>query len=208
MPEPGSTTDDPAGEELKEVSWLLGAEFQIGVLPARSGISAVIAGSRSAVFASALQALESSWRLEVDDRADMVLVGVGARGRVPTSEDLAEAVRQGLRVVRHGGKLILLSQAAGDVVSEAFSRRIQKSDLHRATSWADVFLFSKALPDDIEELGLVPLERPANVAKLAAHAPSLILISQADRVDARVRSEASQPGSAPLIDKKRFREAR
>jgi hypothetical protein len=94
------------------------------------------------------------------------------------------------RVVRRGGKVALLTRLGIDAIREAVrGSGLPRGDWDRALAWADVYLASASPADEVDELGLIPLDRPEQAARLAAMAPSFVAISQVDRVRATARSE-------------------
>ena len=105
-------TDEPpdherpraALRESAEVSWLLGCQFQIGVVPGVAGVGSVIAGLESAVREAGPEAVDAAWSFRVADRADLVVAGVGAPGRPTSIEELVEGIANASRLVRRGGQ--------------------------------------------------------------------------------------------------------
>jgi hypothetical protein len=181
-------TTGPA--ESAEVSWLLGSQFQVGGIPGRSGILEVVAGLTESVRARAATRLESAWKFTVDDRADLVIAGLGGPGRPARPSDLAAGLRQALRLGRRGGKVALLSRLSIEAIREAVRGRGQpQGDWEKANGWADLYLASAADPDEVEELGFIPLDRPEHAVKLASLAHSYITIGQADRTRAVLSDE-------------------
>jgi hypothetical protein len=196
--------------ESSEVGWLLGCQFQIGVLAGHSGVSKVIAGLDSAVMSEGAKAIDDAWTFRVDDRADVVVVGIGEPHEPTTLDNLALGILTATRLVRRGGKIVALSKARFDLgpslkrlrgvenPRSALNRlRGREADpdfpaakiIAEALGWADVYLHSAVDSDLIEDLALIPLDRPSEALKLASHAPSVILVSQADRTRALVVGE-------------------
>lgn len=180
-------------EESLEVSWLLGSQFQVGVIPAASGLLHVVSGQPATLRDRGSALLDEAWGFAVDDRADLVIAGLGGPGRPATADDLLDGLRQALRVVRRGGKVALLARVGIGTIREAVAGPgLPRGDWEKALAWADVYLASSAPADEVDELGLIPLDRPEQAARLAAVAPSLVAIGQADRVRASVRDEAGR----------------
>lgn len=178
------------GESL-EVSWLLGGQFQVGGIPADSGLLHVVAGLTGSVRDRGSALLDESWGFAVDDQADLVIAGIGGPGRPPSADDLLDGLRQALRLVRRGGKIALLSRLGIDTIREALrSPSLPRGDWEKALARADVYLASSADADDLDELGLIPLDRPEQAARLAASVPSFLALSQADRTRSTIREEA------------------
>jgi hypothetical protein len=169
-------------EEPTEVSRLLGSQFQIAGVAGRSGLLELIAGEASSVQIRGAAALDAAWLFNLDDRADLVIAGIGGPDRLATPADLVAGFRTALRAVNRGGKIALLTDLDLVAIREALrGPTLPGGDLEKALAWADVYLLSKAAADDVEDLGLLAIDRPSQAAKLAASAHSLVTISQADR---------------------------
>ncbi len=196
--------------ESSEVSWLLGCQFQVGVIPGASGAASVVAGIESAVRSVGALAVDEAWSFGVPERADLVVAGIGAPGRPTSIDELAEGLATAARLVRRGGKIVALSRAEGEP-GPALRRipaladsgaplgrlRGHESDpdypaarrLASALAWADVYLHSALDPDLVDDLGMIAIDRPEEARKLAANAASCTLLSQADRTRALVDGE-------------------
>ncbi len=196
--------------ESSEVSWLLGCQFHLGVVPGVSGTASVVAGLESAVRAHGAAAVDEAWTFRVAERADVVIAGIGAPGRPTSIDDLANGLDAAGRLVRRGGKVVALSRARGEP-GPAFRRIIAAGEPRVAVkvlrgheadpdflaarriaatlAWADVYLHSALDPDLVDDLGMIPLDRPEEARKLAAAAASCTLIGQADRTRVLVDGE-------------------
>ena len=74
------------------MSWLLGCQFHVGVVPGASGAASVVAGIESAVRAVGALAVDEAWSFRVPERADLVVAGIGGPGRPTTIDELAEGL--------------------------------------------------------------------------------------------------------------------
>ena len=183
---PGRSTD-LALAESSEVSWLLGSHFQVAGLPGRTGLLRIIAGEAKAVQATGRPLLDDAWRFQVEDRADLVIAGVGGPGRSVIASGFADALRTGLRLVRRGGKLVLLSKLDLGTIREAIRVPGQpRDDWDKALAWADIYLASEANADSVDDLGIIPIDRPEQAVKLARASASYITVGQVDRTLASV----------------------
>ncbi len=191
----------PKLDESFEVSWLLGSQFHVGLVPASTGFIEAVAGRETTVRDSGLEALDRHWQFQAASRADLVVVGIGQPGFPTTLENLAAGLLTATRLVRHGGKIVALSRASGklgpalrglcslDDPREAATRlRGHESDddylvarhLAQALAWADVFLLS-ALPEQVvEDLFLVALDSPQQAQRLVAKSGSCLFVSRAE----------------------------
>jgi hypothetical protein len=132
-----------------------------------------------------------AWELRLDDRVDLVIAGLGGPGRPATADDFLDGLRHALRVVRRGGKVALLTRLdLATLTQAARSELIPRGDWEKALAWADVYLASSGPGDEVDELGMIPLDRPEQATRLAAMAPSLVTIGQADRARATASDEA------------------
>ena len=61
------------------------------------------------------------------------------------------------------------------------------SRVARAVSWADVFLYSRLPRDLVEDLSMVPIEKPEQARRLAAQVNSASFLSFADRTRVEVQ---------------------
>jgi len=202
--------DRPGLLESAEVSWLLGCQFQVGILPAAGGATRVVAGLESAVRSEGAAAVDAAWSFRADERADVVVVGIGPPGRPSTLDELAGGLATAARLVRRGGKIVALARTAGEVGPAV--RRLAGAENPRAAlnrlrgheadpdypaarqiaavlAWADVYLHSGLDLEVVDDLGIVPLDRPEEARKLAAAAASCTLLSHADRTRAVVPEE-------------------
>jgi hypothetical protein len=196
--------------ESAEVSWLLGCQFQIGVLAGHSAVSNVLAGLESAVRAEGAAAIDDAWTFRVEDRADVVVVGIGAPGLATNLDDLALGMLAATRLVRRGGKIVVLSKACfevGPALGRLKGAENPRTAINRlrgresapdypsakiiaeALAWADVYLHSAVDSDLVEDLAMIPLDRPSEALKIAAQAHSCTLVSQADRTRVLVLGE-------------------
>lgn len=98
---------EKAAEETKHVCWLLGLPFFVTVIAdATVGVATIIAGPDNTLV-EARAAMESIWQVSVPKRADLVIATITGDQRT-TTEELASAAASAVRVVRKGGKVVLV----------------------------------------------------------------------------------------------------
>jgi lactate racemase len=197
-------------DESFEVSWLLGCQFHMGVVPGSSGLVTVVAGKENAVRERGIASVDSSWTLEADSRAELVVAGIGGPGIPASINDLAEGLATACRLVQHGGKIVVLSRVQG-AVGPALRSLIDADDPKKRTAalrghegdddylaarrvahalaWADVFILSGLGSELIDDLSLVALENPEQARRLVAKSGSCSFVSHAERTRASVRDE-------------------
>ena len=204
-------------EEAEEVGWLLGNQFQLGVVEGSEGPLALLAGESKSVRDQGIAAVQAAWTFAPDESAEVVVVGLGSPGRSGGIDEIAAglATAQAALVAR-SGKIVVLSRATGPLGPAC--RRLAEADdpraaadlirelesepdypaalqISRALSRADLYLLSDLDEDDAETLGAIPLSRPEEARRLVSSAASLLLVSQADRV--RVPTTLDGAGPTP-----------
>ncbi len=198
----------PGLAESSEVGWLIGCQLQVGVLPGGEG--SVIAGLESLVRTEGIALIDREWTFRVPDRADVVIVGVGEPGPFATVDDLAAALEAATRLVRRGGKIVALAHLDGPIGPalrrlagvenpNAALNRLRGHEtepdytaakqIATSLAWADVYLHSSLDSDLVEDLAIIPLNRPEEAMKLARLAASLIVVNQAARTRCVVEDE-------------------
>jgi nickel-dependent lactate racemase len=203
---------NPALTESIEVSWLLGSQLQVGIVPGVPGFVQAIAGLATAVRDEGARAVERTWSFRAESRAEVVVAGIGRPG-VPTGiDELADGLATATRLVERGGKIVVLSRAEGGAeIGPAFQRLIDSGDprgglaalrgheadhdftaarrLARAVDWADVYLLSGLGPDLVDDLSMIPLERTEEAARLVRAGRSCIVVNQAGLTRSSVADE-------------------
>jgi hypothetical protein len=197
------TLSDPPPflEEAFEVSWLLGAQFHLGIVPGASGVAEIVAGIEHSVRAHGILALERLWTFAVESTAELVVVGVGRPGIETTLDDLAEALAVATPLVTHGGKIAVLSRTRGDIgpalrmlmeldnpktAASALRGQERSPDfivarrLAQALERADVFLLSELSRSTVEDLSIMSLENSRQVQKLVGQSNSCSFLSHAE----------------------------
>jgi lactate racemase len=197
-------------DESFEVSWLLGSQFHVGVVPGHSGLVGVVAGREQAVRERGIARLESTWNFNALERAEMVVVGIGGPDLPATIDDLALGLATASRLVQHGGKIVALSRAQG-TIGPAVSRLNDIDDpkqrtaalrghecdddfvtarrLAQALAWADVFVLSELTPDVVESLSIAVLDNAEQARRLVARSGSCSFVSRAELTRAIARAE-------------------
>jgi hypothetical protein len=194
-------------EQAFEVSWLLGTQFHVGVVPGVSGPVELIAGQAESVRDRGIHAIDRHWSYHPPAEAQCVVAGIGRPGVTSGIDDLVEGLVTASRLVHQGGKIIALSRVrgpigtslrrlaeAGDVANAQAALRGHDSDadsvagrqLARVLAWADVYLLSGLDREVVEDLSMVPLDHPDEARRLVAKAASVLVVSQADLTRATV----------------------
>jgi len=196
--------------EAIEVSWLLGSQLHLGLVPGRNGVLEVVAGLDSAVRDQGIAALERAWTFQAESRAELVVAGIGQPGKVSSLEDLAAGLTTASRLVQRGGKIVLLSRVEG-TLGPALRRLVEVDDPRRglralaghegdpdysvaralasALAWADLYLLSGLKSDEVEDLAIMPVERVDEARRLVLASHSCLVVSQAELTAVKVLDE-------------------
>ncbi len=201
-------TDDPPGravprarlDEPLEVSWLLGTQFQVGIIPGMAGTARFVVGKTEAVRDRGIEELDRLWSFHAPSRAECVVVGIGCVEGESDLANLAEGLVTASRIVQHGGRIIALSRArgplgpalhrlidAGDVKDAASALRGHEADvdfvaarqLARVLGWADVYLLSGLARETVEDLFMVPVDHLDDARRLILRSGSALVVGQA-----------------------------
>jgi nickel-dependent lactate racemase len=212
---------DPPGEdvwplrkEAAEVAWLLGAPFVVQIIEGEGdSIAQVIAGPVS-TSAEGQRHLDDRWRMSVPYAAETVIASIsGDPGRCRFG-DLAGALVCAARVVKAGGRIILLSEAdphldAGAAIlrqaedpESALALLADKKtpDWVAAYQWANtaahahIYLLSRLPTEVVEELFATPLEDASQVQRLLRGDGPFLFIPDANKALVEV---AASPAERP-----------
>jgi nickel-dependent lactate racemase len=191
----------PLRREAAEVAWLLGAPFMIQVIEGAGDCLTHIVSGLADTSEESLRLLNQRWRVTVDAPADTVIAGVSGAGAQHTLLDLAEALTCAARVLKPGGRIVLLTRAApalgagAELVRQAEEpadalnqlQRALPDDMTTAFQWASaaqqatIYLLSDLPADTVEELFATPLEHAGQVQRLVASGKSCLFLPDAHK---------------------------
>ncbi len=188
---------DRAHAKAEEISWLLGVQFVIRVIPGEQDhIAAVVAGSAAAASAAADKAYRETWQVKATRRASLVVATVTGDAREQTWENFGRAVEAAGEAVDTDGAIVIccdLNEPPGPCVQQlvhgehpvaALSqiRRLREYDavpaaqLARVLERAQVCLMGSLTKELVEDLGMVHVENSTEIARLAkAHASCMLI---------------------------------
>lgn len=191
---------DRSQAESDEVAWLLGARFTIQVIPGADGnIMGVLAGEVDRVFREGRSRCEAAWSYEVPRRASLVVASVAGDPMEQTWENLGRALAAASRAVAPDGAIAVctdLGAEPGPAVQKLAQmedrdkalRKIRKDcpadtfaahELAYAQQRAKVYLLSRLDETFVEELGVSPIGAADEIARLARHHSSCIVLANA-----------------------------
>jgi nickel-dependent lactate racemase len=176
----------PIRQEAREVAWLLGAPFLVQVIEGSgSEILHVVAGPvESSDAGQAL--LDARWRVEVDRAADLALGSIVTGDRPTIFAEIAQAFWTLTRVVKPGGRIALLTDAAppldrvvelmrtweDPVQAQKLLLKEKPADLIAGLQWtsaaetAKLYLLSGIAGEAVEEMFATPLESAGQAQRL------------------------------------------
>jgi hypothetical protein len=158
-----------------------------------------LAGESHAVERQGRGLYQAAWGWPAAPRASLVVAGIPGGAAHQTWENLGQAVQAASRFVEEDGAIAVCCELAG-ALGPAFRRLAQgesrdaalravgrerpvdalpAAQLARALQKYNVYLLSQLDPSVVEELDLVPLEKPAELIRLARQHESCVLISNA-----------------------------
>jgi nickel-dependent lactate racemase len=172
--------------EAAEVAWLLGVPFLVQVIEGSDGAVLHVLGGPLESSPAGEKLLDERWRTDLDEPADAVFAGISGDPARHSFTDLARALGAAARVVKPGGAIVLLTDAAPtlgpsaallrqrDDPAQALKLLLQENpdDLEAGFLWASaaqsakLYLRSRLAIDVAEELFTTPLENVAQAGKL------------------------------------------
>ncbi|MBX9679178.1 MAG: lactate racemase domain-containing protein [Gemmataceae bacterium] len=197
-----------AGQEAAEVAWLLGVPFFVQAVEGPGGSVLQIMGGPPESCREGERVLDRFWRREVAEAAEVVVASLtGDPGRL-TFADLARALANAARVVRTGGKIVLLTEAApspgpaSEILTQSDDpgravRRFQKEipeDAEAGFLWATAATHAKlyvlsGMPEEaVEEMFATPLQHATQTQRILAGAGSVLLLPDAHLTLASVKA--------------------
>lgn len=191
----------PVRREAAEVAWLLGAPFMVQVIEGAGEDIIHVLGGLADTAEEGQRLLNARWRVAVDRPADTVLATLSGDPARHHFADLARAANAASRVVKPGGKIVLVTEAnpalgpGAALLRQAedparaldLVRQHKPGDLTAVFHWAHaaqqagIYLLSGLPADTVEELFAVPLEHAGQVQRLLAGGGSYLLLPDAHK---------------------------
>jgi nickel-dependent lactate racemase len=101
----------PLRQTADEIGWLLGIQLAITVIPGVSGgVQNVLVGQSESVMGQARTRLQENWRVELEERAELVLVSVDEDASGHGWPQLAAALETARRLVEREGRIVVLTE--------------------------------------------------------------------------------------------------
>ena len=197
----------PLRQLVDEIAWLLGTMITVQVVPSiGGGVAGTLVGSLEKITRESRKLHSRHWKITLPSRADLVVVAIEVDESGHGWNQLGAALETARSVVCGDGRIVVLSQIAGElgtgleIVRSSFEPSeamkplrmemppdvIAATELAQATDWARVYLLSDLDPEVVEELFAVPLEDPAEAVRLIETEDTCVFIQSAHNVHAEI----------------------
>jgi nickel-dependent lactate racemase len=204
----------PLWTEAQEVGWLLGIPFLVQVVAGEGdAVCHVLAGAASEVTPIGHQLLNRRWSFTLPEPPDLVVASVSGGAESQHWGNIAAAFARAARVVRPGGKVVVLAepdnptgpgllalreceslyQGVSHARTEHLPDALAVEQLARASQFASLYLFSSLSASTVEDLYLTPLAKPTEIGKLVDSSGRILIIPDAHRTYAVVQKEKHKP---------------
>jgi nickel-dependent lactate racemase len=188
--------------EAREAAWMLGIRMTLQLIPGRGEtLLHVLAGDAEAVEPRGRQLCDGIWHFTVPRRASLVVATMPGGRQQQSWINFARVLDSALRVVKDNGAIAVccdlrskpgksLKRVAQADSLESAKRAVQRDrtydalpaiQLIRTLQRARVYLLSRLDEDLVESLGVAFVACADEVARLASHHDSCILLQNAHR---------------------------
>jgi nickel-dependent lactate racemase len=196
--------------EVDQVAWLLGINFTIQLVPAAGdGVLGVVAGESTAVRRRGRELYRAAWASGVARRTSLVVATIEGGARQQTWENLGRALARATRLAEDGGAVAVccelaaqpgpaLQRLVGARSRQSVLRQIRRecpadalpaTQLARALDHGRVYLLSRLDPALVEDLEMVPVGGPEELARLARRNHSCTLLANAAQAIVTVEND-------------------
>jgi nickel-dependent lactate racemase len=210
---PGRIDGNPVREDIDAVGRLVGVDFIVNVvINQHKQVVNVFSGDMMAAFREGAKVCDSLYKVEVPHRADVVIASAGGFPKDIELYQAQKAIQSAVRVVKKGGKIILVaecreghgsdlaykwakeSKTIDDIfvrIKERFTMGGHKAyQLAMAAKWADIYLYSAIEPFVVEEFFLHPLTDVGQIERLINGENKVAVFPQATLTVAKVKGES------------------
>jgi nickel-dependent lactate racemase len=195
---------------IREAGQLVGAPLVMQVVPgSRGSVAAVVAGEPRAVARRVSGQYREQWTRQCEQPANLVVATVTGDEISQTWENVGRAIAAAKRLVEGDGALAIctnVSRAVGESMGRLVGQRNASATArklfqeHAEDSWAawqiaraiargPVFLMSQLDADEVEEMGMAPIENIDELVRLASRRESTIVLEDAHFALASVSRE-------------------
>ena len=193
--------------EADEVCWLLGAPFFVQALDGPGETWSRVIGGTLESCRNAEKVMDADWRVELDQPVDIVIATLTGEPAHHTFADMARALAHASRLVKPGGRLVLLCDAepefgpGGQILRDEEEIHVAQkrldderpADFEAASLWlvaaqkAKLYVLSQASPDTIEEMFATPLDKATQIQRLVGPEASYVVVPDAHKTYTHIR---------------------
>ena len=200
--EPGRIRGNPVREEIDEAGRMAGVDLILNVvLNDRKEVVRAFAGDVFEAFAAGCSVVDRMYRVNLEERVDTAILSAGGWPKDINLYQAQKAIESGVRIVREGGKIVLLAECREGAGSDLFHRWMtREKDLdtiirkirekfilgaHKAfqfareLKWADVFLYSDMDPELVEQYYMHPIREVGQIEAIVSESESIVILPQA-----------------------------
>ena len=193
----------PLRQMIDEVTWMLGLQYAVQVVPAvGDGVSEIVVGQVDAAFQKACLQLKETWTLPKMARSDMVIVAIDQDAQGHSWFQLGAALDVARQLVSREGRIVALTELRSDLtpgiqlLREVRSPRdalkplrdaqpidmTPAAQIAKTLDWAGVSLLSNLPGDLVEELGMLPLDQTEELQRLVESEDSIAVVQSGQHV--------------------------
>jgi hypothetical protein len=194
-------------QEVNHVAWLLGVNFSLQIVPASGdGILHVLAGQSDVVRRQCRELYRAAWNRTIAHRVQLVVAAVEGVPRQQSWENLGRVVENATHLVEDNGAIAVccdlatppgpaLQRLIGATSREDAVRQIRRDNprdalpalqLARALQTNRIYLLSRLDPGLVEDLEMIPIESPGELARLTQRSGSCLVLANAVHAMVRV----------------------
>lgn len=205
----GPDDERPLRQLVNEVTWLLGIQFAIQVMPScgHHGLAAIASGATDQVTQRGKALLDEHWRVSLDQRGETAVVAIPGMGEATSWNDLGAALAAAQKLVVHGGRIIVLSDLSAapgpgiDLLRSARSPKsallplrkaappdlLAASQIASAAEWASIYLLSGLDGQIVEESFMTPLEHEREASRLLETCDGCVVLPGAQYIYSEIK---------------------
>lgn len=199
---PGIIKGNPVRNEIEEIGKLAKADFLINVvLNKDEEVAGVFCGDVKAAFLKGTKLCDEIYKIQVPKRADVVIASAGGYPRDIDLYQAQKAIESARRVVKKGGKIIVIAECRegdGSKLFRKWVREARKPDdiskkIHKkfimgghkayqivsAIEWANVYLYSKMESSLVKEAFMYPIREISMINDLIRKDEKIIILPHA-----------------------------
>jgi nickel-dependent lactate racemase len=198
-------------DEVERVAWLLGVHFTVQLVPASGNeLLHVLAGQSDAVRKRSRALYDAAWTATAPRASSLVVAAIEGDASQQTWENVGLAAEAAGRLVEDGGDIAIcceLAERPGSALQRLSSDGSREHALHHigkdrpkdalvagqlanALHRNKVYLLSRLEPSVVEDLDMVPVGGPEELARLVQRHRSCILLSNAPYASVTVEAYA------------------